>query len=413
MLNDTTLKKMLKKSREKLARLPDRDGLYIRVSTRGKIVFYIRYRIGGKQDSMDLGEYPLLSLKEARNRNEEYRALLQDGHNPKVEKRLRQKKISDAVTLKDLFYLWYEKECKVTIKNHTSTVQRFEYNLSKMTDLPVDKISTHDWLDALEVVARRTQSTSAVMLGELRQMYAFGVRRRILTDNPLLGVTAKRDLHVTPNEGERYLANGELRLLFDFIESESRFSKRNKLFLVLCLHFGCRPSELRLAKKEHFDLELKIWTVPAENHKTGGKTKNPLVRPIIDEVIPTIKEISRMSDNETDFITNTTTGEQYDFVFWHRFPSTVNNWLKRNDREQMDSWAVYALRKTMRTNISDLTQPHVAEIMLGHKLPGVWGVYDKHQYLNEQREAYVAWWYKLERILAGSENVVEINRAKK
>ncbi|MGF1877296.1 integrase family protein [Photobacterium frigidiphilum] len=411
MLNDTTLKKILKKNREKLARIPDRDGLYIRVSTRGKVVFYIRYRIGGKQDSMDLGEYPLLSLKEARNRNEEYRALLQDGHNPKVEKRLRQKKISDAVTLKELFYLWYEKECKVTIKNHIATARRFEYNLSKMADLPVDKISTHDWLDVLEVIARRTPSTSGVILSELRKMYALGVRRRILTDNPLLGVTAKRDLHVTSKEGERNLDNNELRLLFHFINNGERFSERNKLFLVLCLHFGCRPSELRLAKKEHFDLELKVWTVPAENHKTGRKTKKPLVRPIIDEVIPTIKEISRMSDNETDFITNSGTGEQYNGVFWNGFAARINDWLKRNDCEQIDSWPVYALRKTMRTNISDLTQPHVAEIMLGHKLPGVWGVYDKHQYLNEQREAYVAWWYKLERILAGSENVVEINRA--
>ena len=57
------------------------------------------------------------------------------------------------------------------------------------------------------------------------------------------------------------------------------------------------------------------------------------------------------------------------------------------------------MRKTARTNFSTLTQPHIAEIMLGHTLPGVWEVYDKHKYLDEQAAAYVAWWEVLERIL--------------
>lgn len=46
------------------------------------------------------------------------------------------------------------------------------------------------------------------------------------------------------------------------------------------------------------------------------------------------------------------------------------------------------LGKTMRTGVAELTQPHVAEMMLGHKLPGIWQIYDKHTYLEEQREAY-------------------------
>ncbi len=64
------------------------------------------------------------------------------------------------------------------------------------------------------------------------------------------------------------------------------------------------------------------------------------------------------------------------------------------------SWSIHDLRRTMRTGISELTSPHVAEIMLGHKLPGIWQVYDKHTYLNEQREAYERWWEKLTKIVS-------------
>ncbi|EPY9095722.1 tyrosine-type recombinase/integrase, partial [Shigella dysenteriae] len=46
-----------------------------------------------------------------------------------------------------------------------------------------------------------------------------------------------------------------------------------------------------------------------------------------------------------------------------------------------------------------LTAPHIAEIMLGHKLPGVWQVYDKSDYLEEQRKAYWAWWERVESIV--------------
>lgn len=58
----------------------------------------------------------------------------------------------------------------------------------------------------------------------------------------------------------------------------------------------------------------------------------------------------------------------------------------------------------MRTSVADLTQPHVAEIMLGHKLPGVWQVYDKHTYLEERRTAYERWWNKINQIVYCSPN---------
>lgn len=58
-------------------------------------------------------------------------------------------------------------------------------------------------------------------------------------------------------------------------------------------------------------------------------------------------------------------------------------------------FTVHDLRRTARTNFSDLTDPHIAEIMLGHMLPGVWAVYDKHTYLSEMRVAYSKWWARL------------------
>ncbi|WP_259556329.1 hypothetical protein [Vibrio harveyi] len=60
--------------------------------------------------------------------------------------------------------------------------------------------------------------------------------------------------------------------------------------------------------------------------------------------------------------------------------------------------------------MSTIAEPHVCEIMLGHKLPGVWQVYDKHLYLDEQKKkAYTEWWHRLKRINSNESNVVTID----
>jgi len=40
-------------------------------------------------------------------------------------------------------------------------------------------------------------------------------------------------------------------------------------------------------------------------------------------------------------------------------------------------------------------------VMLGHSLPGVWQVYDRHDYLEEQAKAYRAWHERLTRLVSG------------
>lgn len=81
-------------------------------------------------------------------------------------------------------------------------------------------------------------------------------------------------------------------------------------------------------------------------------------------------------------------------------PYHILQWIRKNLGYEMEHWSQHDLRRTARTNFSTLTQPHVAEIMLGHKLPGVWMTYDKHDYLEEQAEAYKKWWARLKEIIA-------------
>lgn len=53
---------------------------------------------------------------------------------------------------------------------------------------------------------------------------------------------------------------------------------------------------------------------------------------------------------------------------------------------------MHDFRRTARTHLAALgVEPHVAERCLNHKLKGVEGVYNRHDYLAERRRALEAW----------------------
>lgn len=66
-LTESWLKSKLGKASQKELVKADRDGLSARVSPKGKITFAMRYYYAGDRKRLDLGSYPLMSLKEARD----------------------------------------------------------------------------------------------------------------------------------------------------------------------------------------------------------------------------------------------------------------------------------------------------------------------------------------------------------
>jgi hypothetical protein len=55
MLTDVALKAL--KPREKIYKVADRDGMYVRVTPRGAISFLLDYRLNGRRETVHLGKY--------------------------------------------------------------------------------------------------------------------------------------------------------------------------------------------------------------------------------------------------------------------------------------------------------------------------------------------------------------------
>lgn len=402
-LTDSYLRSINGKPRDKITTKTDRDGLSIRISLKGKVIFQIRYRWNGKPERLDIGSYPAISLKEARELTLFYRGELEQNRNPKIVKRIKKQDAIQAQTVESLIRLWWEKSLKEKQKNSNASqiLRSFElYLFPQIGNIPHDESNLHMWLTIIEKLTKISPSIAGRILVYSKIAHKWGVRRGVITFNPLLDVS-KSDIGVKSNSIDRVLSNDELKFIFQTID-HYKYNKRNAILIKLSLLFGSRISELYSAEIKDFDFDNNIWVIPSNKHKTGTQTGKPIIRPLIPQAKKLIKEAFEISSSEL-YIFSIKSGERMVRSGHCGLIKSLNKKMA-NHFDNYVTWSIHDLRKTMRTGISELTQPHVAEIMLGHKLPGIWQVYDKHTYLEEQREAYEKWWDKLTKIVYHSPN---------
>lgn len=107
----------------------DRDGLSVRITPKGKITFQLRFRYDARPCRLDLGTYPLMSLKDARAESQRLRAQLEQGHDPRVVRQLEKQTILQADSIESLFRQWYVAYCKGNKKGHHEILRSFEIHV--------------------------------------------------------------------------------------------------------------------------------------------------------------------------------------------------------------------------------------------------------------------------------------------
>ncbi|EHC5991382.1 integrase arm-type DNA-binding domain-containing protein [Salmonella enterica] len=106
-ISDSYLKSCLGRERDKVEEKADRDGLWVRISKKGTVTFFYRFRFLGKQDKMTIGSYPEFGLKAAREEVAKWAAVLARGENPRIRQSLDKAKINSQYTFEELFREWH------------------------------------------------------------------------------------------------------------------------------------------------------------------------------------------------------------------------------------------------------------------------------------------------------------------
>jgi len=393
-LSDAALRSMLGKEYEKVQVKTDRDGLSARISRKGRITFQYRYRWNGQGERVDIGTYPATSLKEARDEALRMRGELEQNRNPRIIKRLARHEAYSARSVEDVIRVWLEKYGVEGKSDYQQVLRSFELHLfPQIGCVPHDNAPVSMWLNVLEPLAIKLPCITVRLLSNAKQAHNWAMRRQLIKTTPLSELRTA-DLRITLTQRERVLSSDEIVTIFRAMEA-SRLAPKFKLLVKLCLLFGCRGGELSYAEKAHFDFEKKLWLIPPTHHKTGKRTRKPLQRPIIPAAEEMLKELFDHSAHSRYAIAKNQRDVPQGRSTLADIPQLIINAARRHLYTEMNQWTLHDLRRTARTNFSDLTEPHIAEVMLGHKLPGVWQVYDRHNYIEEQRRAYSLWWARV------------------
>lgn len=380
MLTDAKLRKMNGKPIPKRIELSDANGLSVRVTPNGVIVFQYRYKIDGRPRRMTIGQYDQVSLKEARDQVAEFRKLVAVGKDPITARDMAVEANIKAATVEDCIKAWLSSaSASRLVKRDQWERALYRHVVPYVGSMLVDEMAISHWQPVFKRMRDNDAETYAgEVLSRMKTIFSYCIRIELIKRNPVTDLRVI-DVGKPAKKGKRNLSDKEIGVFWHAVEA-STITHQNKLLLKLLLLTGCRGVELRLAKKSDFDLDERVWRVPDEH----SKTREPFERGLSLKAVEILKEAFALYENFSQVFPPAAKKEDRPMA-----ASVILN-LAIQLREDMtiDHWSIHDLRRTAKTKMAELgVMPHVSEKVLGHKLSGVLAIYDQHSYLREQQEA--------------------------
>jgi integrase len=348
---------------------------------------------GGNPTRRALGGYGELTLEKARSKARDWLELLRKGIDPKAEEERhrvlefrRQKNSFDAVA-EEFIKRHVAKTRKAAIVEREL---RREF-IKRWTGRPITDITQHDVVAVIdEAVDRNAPYQAHNLLGHVRTLFNWAIARGVygldrspcdrLRPAAVIGKKLAR---------QRILNDDEVRALW--AATDDIGYPYGPLFRLLLIT-GQRKSEVAEAQWSEFDLDKKLWTIPA----TRMKADAPHVVPLSPAAIVVLSELPRFKSGE--FLFSTTFGKKPVSGFSKAKTRLDNVMLVKlheptsHKRPKIEPFVLHDIRRTMRTGLSALTIPDlVRELVIAHTKPGLHKVYDQHAYLDEKRQALELW----------------------
>jgi integrase len=353
-------------------------GLVLRVNYGGAKIWRALYYVPGIAKSgkrkgqritipttYKLGRYPVLKLKEAR---EAARAFLADP----------QKALAQAATgsFREVAENFIKRHVEASGLRSQDEIERClgKYIHPEWEQRPFRELKRGDVALLLDKVEDRHGKRQAdLVLAIIRKIMNWYATRDDDYVSPV--VRGMRRSNGTDSRRKRILDDDEIRALWKVSCDAGTFGA-----LVMVLLLTAQRKD-KVATMKWADLKDGEWTIASEAREKGNAGSLQLPEIVLDF----IERQPRIASNP--------------YVFAVRGTNPFNNWsLGKQDLDKkmekdlpgMSAWVLHDLRRTARSLMSRTgVRPDIAERVLGHAIPGVEGVYDRHSYSDEKADALI------------------------
>jgi len=358
-----------------------------------------RYRRhDGTRGQIKLGEYPRMSLKEAREAWSEAKKARDDAScgDPRLARKAKiaatQAQRSEAYTIRDMLRDYREHHADKLAKGVEQDRMLRHDVLPVWGERAAADITGRDVVDLYERIAKRAPRVAAMTISALRNAFKVAIkRRRIEGSNPCAGVETGK---FVPRD--RALDEAELRQFLTWLPAAG-FSGNVRDALRVTLLTAARSGEVVKSEWSEIDLEAGIWTQPK------GKTKNRREH----RVMLSRQAVELLNDRRS-----------LDARF--AFPSRDNRPLlqkavgfaqwEASETCPVKDWTVHDLRRTALTGLARLGCPRVVQNRIANHVDNsIAAIYDVHPYDDEARLWLQKWADYLDVLQQGA-NVVPFKR---
>ena len=296
----TEIKCKTLKPKDKAYKLFDAGGLYLEITSKGSKLWRLKYRsIDGKEKRASFGSYPLITLKEAREKRDEAKRLILEGKDPVKEKHKKRAKAIEEEnnTFEKIAREWHKlHEAEWTPEHAKTIINRLEKDVFPVIGkMPVRRLTHKNLLDLAKSIQQRGANELAKRVIQMsRHIFQYAI------------ITGRADRNLAEDlrglikaKPKKHFAALDAKDLPEFLgalyTNEARLMPLTHLAVQFMMLTFVRTGEMIKAEWSEFSVEEKMWLIPAQRMKMN---KDHLV-PLSDQALDVLQKIRNQHTNQT------------------------------------------------------------------------------------------------------------------
>jgi integrase len=381
-------------------------GLWLRVTDKGVKSWSVLYRAnGGPVRRLTLGRWPAVGVGEARDLARAALLTAAKGQDPSLLKREQQEQSADRFEAVAAEFI--ERRCRLRQLRTTREIEAAigKYLLPAWSGRRVGTITRHDVLKVVDAIADAGHGRQAnKVLGLVKRLFKFARRRGVLTgDNP----AAEVEKPAREVSRDRVLDDRELAAVW---RAAGEMAWPWSPFVRLLVLTAQRRNEVASMRWADLDLEGGFWRMPRELTKMDRSRELPLSGAAVD----LLAALPRVEGSPLVFPANRA-GSPRPISGYSKMKRRLDAEALRvlqqeaaelgEDPAKLAPWRLHDLRRSFATTAQRIgVRLEVIEAVLGHisgSRAGIVGVYQRHEFLPEQRVALEKWAGHVARLTGG------------
>lgn len=306
-LTDTKIKNL--RATDKLKYYLDGNYLYLTVSPKGAKSFVVKYTYFDnekkqKNKKITIGQYPIMSLKEARDEARIAVEAYKNGDDYAQVMKDKKKAAKTDNSFKFWSSEWLKTRGDIDKKSYANTEGRLKNHiLPTLGKMKVADIKPKDVIALIRSIERN----GAIETGKrckqiISQVFNYCIIHEICIGNPSVGIDAvlqKQTVKPMPTITDPKMIG---QLLCDIDTYKERGRVVTWYALKMMPYLMLRPNEVYESKWEYIDFKNKIWKIPAEQMKM----RRDHIVPLADQVMVLLRELFEITGTEIYIFPNST-----------------------------------------------------------------------------------------------------------